>query len=280
MSRGWMPFYVADYLADTGHLTVAEHGAYLLLIMHYWQRGSLPKEDDRLSSIARAMPEQWLSMKPTIAAFFDADWRHERIEAEIEKSRIAHEKRKLAGKKGGSAKAENSSNAKAMLEQCSTNHNHNHIISSTDTSYLSSAEPSATPDPPPEKIKISRKADPAVSEMVLEIGLMWNELADRFGLPRVEQITPARRSSLLARSRELTASHDFTDPLEGFRALFEKVFASRFLIGASPPRKDGGPPFRASFDWVIKQSNFQKIMEGNYENSNRPQTGSRVQPFR
>jgi len=152
--------------------------------------------------------------------------------------------------------------------------------SSTDASHLSSVEPSAAPDPLPEKLKISRKADPAVLEMIVEVGLMWNELAGRFGLPKVEQVTPARRSSLLARSRELTASHDFTDPLEGFRVLFEKVSASRFLTGQSPPRKDGGPPFRASFDWIIKQSNFQKIMEGNYENSNRPQTLSRVQPLR
>lgn len=115
-----MPFYVADYLADTGHLSNAEHGSYMLLIMHYWQRGSLPKDDARLASIARATLEQWSSMRDAISAFFDADWRHSRIERELVKSNAAYERRAKAGQKGGIAKStgkQSHSNATARPEQ-------------------------------------------------------------------------------------------------------------------------------------------------------------------
>lgn len=120
MSRPWMPLYVADYLADTMHLTGAEHGAYLLLIMHYWQKGSLPNDDRKLASIARALPEQWSSMRGTIAEFFGPDWTHARIDAELKSAREAYERRASAGRSGGKAKSgakQCSSNAKAGLKQ-------------------------------------------------------------------------------------------------------------------------------------------------------------------
>lgn len=82
-----MPLFVADYLADTAHLSATEHGAYLLLIMNYWQRGKpLPADDRKLARIARMSDVEWADARSTLAEFFhevDGGWRHARIEEEM-----------------------------------------------------------------------------------------------------------------------------------------------------------------------------------------------------
>lgn len=104
MSRPWMPLYVSDYLGDTGHLSTVEHGAYLLLIMHYWQAGSLPGDDAKLARICRLHADEWAAIRETIAEFFDEDWTHGRIEAEMAKASEIINKRSAAGKAGASAR--------------------------------------------------------------------------------------------------------------------------------------------------------------------------------
>jgi uncharacterized protein YdaU (DUF1376 family) len=99
-----MPFYVADYLADTSHLSTVEHGAYLLLIMHYWQSGGLPAEDRKLARIARLNEREWTGIRETIAEFFDDNWQHSRIESELAKAEDKISKRSAAGKAGAAVR--------------------------------------------------------------------------------------------------------------------------------------------------------------------------------
>jgi uncharacterized protein YdaU (DUF1376 family) len=83
----YIQLYIPDYLADTAHLSTLEHGAYLLLIMNYWQRGkALPNNDDRLAKIARVTKDEWLSIKNVILEFFTKDGEllfHKRIEMDL-----------------------------------------------------------------------------------------------------------------------------------------------------------------------------------------------------
>lgn len=79
------------------------------------------------------------------------------------------------------------------------------------------------------------------------------------GLPQVAMLTKDRITKISARWNDSTVHQDL-----GFWAeFFELVGSSPFLMGEGEGR-DGAKPFRATFDWLIKPSNFVKVVEGNY----------------
>lgn len=102
----YMQLYVADYLADTMHLTTEEHGAYLLLIFNYWQTGK-PIPKTRLARIARLSSERWTDVERSLNEFFNDDgteWVHERVERDLEMVYATQNQRSAAGKASAAAR--------------------------------------------------------------------------------------------------------------------------------------------------------------------------------
>lgn len=105
-----------DYARDTGHLNATMHGAYLMLIKHYWCSGEpLPDDDDVLWRIACCDSKaEWRKIRRTVGKFFqigDGLWRHGRIDAELDKARENVEKRSKAGAKGAQSRWQSDANA-------------------------------------------------------------------------------------------------------------------------------------------------------------------------
>lgn len=133
-TKTWMPMYWGDYLRNTTHLSAAEHGAYLMLIAHYWTtQESLPDNDEQLRRIARMERAEWKRARPTLIKFFsvtDQLWRHDRIDAELQqwgerKTKAEDRARTAAEKRWGKEKQSSehatsipTSNAPDVLEQC------------------------------------------------------------------------------------------------------------------------------------------------------------------
>ena len=67
----WYERRPSDYKEDTWHLTLSEHGAYTLLLDHYYASESpLPDNDMALSSICNCTPNEWKKVKPSLMEFF------------------------------------------------------------------------------------------------------------------------------------------------------------------------------------------------------------------
>jgi len=90
MANAWSSFYWRDYIADTGHLTLEQHGAYLLLMAHYYTTGRpLPANASLLQRICRCMTDaERAATEQVLGEFFVLEggvYRHRRIERELAK---------------------------------------------------------------------------------------------------------------------------------------------------------------------------------------------------
>lgn len=128
MSLPYFPMFPADFDADTGHLTLAEYGAYNRLLRLQWRAPGckLPADMDWIFRKAKAVTEvDQAVLVSIIAEFFTRKGGKifsQRLLKEWVKSDVAHAKRVSAGSRGGTAKSlktkENApSNATAMLKQ-------------------------------------------------------------------------------------------------------------------------------------------------------------------
>lgn len=99
-------------------------------------------------------------------------------------------------------------------------------------------------------------ASPAIpANEVSEAVSAYNSQAAIHGWPQVQKLTPSRSRALKARIGDAGG-------MEGWRHALSVASNSDFLSGRNG--RWGG----FSFDWLTKQANFTKLMEGNYDNRN------------
>jgi hypothetical protein len=85
---------------------------------------------------------------------------------------------------------------------------------------------------------------------------MYNDICISF--PKITKLSDARKKSIKARLN----TYNYDD----FKQLFEKAQASDFLKGKN--NRD----WQANFDWLIKDTNMAKTLDGNYDNKGSSRT--------
>jgi predicted phage replisome organizer len=87
-----------------------------------------------------------------------------------------------------------------------------------------------------------------------QIADMYNSICISF--PKLRSLSDARRKAIKARLNAYTE--------DDFRTVFENAEASSFLKGSNDRN------WTATFDWMIKDTNMVKILEGNYADKGKP----------
>ena len=102
----------------------------------------------------------------------------------------------------------------------------------------------------------ARKKDDVPYE---EIAKAYNDTAISY--PALRKLSDRRRSAIRARW------HGSGYRLDDFKELFKRAEASSFLKGAN--KND----WRASFDWLVNDTNMAKVLDGNYDDRASPDNG-------
>jgi uncharacterized protein YdaU (DUF1376 family) len=183
----WFPFYINDYLSDTMFLTAEEHGAYLLLIMHYYRLGELPNDDVMLSKLSKT-GARWKKISENIKKFFEVReltphrLNHNRIDNELAKSLKMHDARVA----GGRARAEqmlSSSLAEAQVQLSSTSGNlqsHSHIQSQKEDLNEEDRK-IITPKPPQNSLTLVAARQASLSVIKADFEKFWKAYPRKVG---------------------------------------------------------------------------------------------------
>ena len=94
----------------------------------------------------------------------------------------------------------------------------------------------------------------------------WNSICGDV-LQKVTLLNDPRRAAIRQRIKD-------ADGADALAVVFQRVRASHFLSGYGRG-KDGGSPFRATFDWVMAPKNWAKVVDGNYDNRGAGRTSTR-----
>jgi uncharacterized protein YdaU (DUF1376 family) len=105
-----LPLFTDAFIADTGHLSAQQTGAYMMLLMMAWRSPEcrLPDDDDKLARWARVDRRTWLKIKPAVMEFWtlaDGFWAQKRLSKERDVVSKRAEVARENGKQGGRPKS-------------------------------------------------------------------------------------------------------------------------------------------------------------------------------
>jgi uncharacterized protein YdaU (DUF1376 family) len=119
----WYPRFYKDYQLDTSHLSMLEHGAYTLLLDHYYLTGKPLMAN--ITAVARQMrcmmPEEIEAVKSVLEQFFDLQddgWHNRRADEELmRRAHLIDTRRRAASHGGKMATAKSERMVEHMLKQ-------------------------------------------------------------------------------------------------------------------------------------------------------------------
>lgn len=249
------PHHLGDYAKDTKNLSPLEHGCYRLLLDHnYATEQPIPNDPKELYRIVGAVtPAERKAVDKISERFFpingDGRRHNKRAEAEIARMKEKSEKAKAsADRRWGRTDSADADGMRTHSER--------------DASQSQKPEKAKTSDAPASEARGAAAGIPDCPHVLLVAA--YHEALPT--LPRMLEWNNQRQAYARSRWREKAMTEKYTTVEEGlafWRRFFGYVAKSDFLMGRTAARGDR-KPFLADLEWLLKPTNFAKVIEGKY----------------
>lgn len=247
---------LGDYAKKAGRLTMLQHGAYTLLIDSCYDREIFPTLEQAIEWTWASTEAEIEAVKFVLSRFFvlneDGQYVQDRILEELANyHKNAVTNKRIADEREAKRK-EKRTNREQIVDEAPPNHKPITI----------NQEPNICISPPSGELLPNCQHEEVIS-------LYHKHLPT---LRRVEVWNDTRKGFLRQRWREVaeelskTKKIETADVLGWFAEFFQHIATSRFLTGRVNDKS--GRSFSADLEWILRPSNFAKIVEGKYHGSN------------
>lgn len=239
-------FYAQDFLTGVMYLTNEEIGIYIKMLAKQWTDGQIPKKRLRFlvgfdwDNLSEELKSKFKDYGEYVANTRLEDER----EKQINRSQTSRENGKLGGRP---PKNKNLKKPKDNPEETSSYEDEDRSKKIEDEK-----------EDRKQKTEIEKKGKPDFQNVVDA----FNEICEN--LPSVQKLTSKRRTAIKNRIQEYKPE----DVEVFFESVFKLVSESKFLTG------ENSRGWKADFDWIMKPSNFIKIIEKNYTNGKAKQSNN------
>lgn len=233
-------FSIGDYARSTRHLSNDEDLAFRrLLDMYYENEAPIPLETQWVARRIRMDSEIVETVLNDMFERSDDGYHHGRCDAEIAEYHKQAERNRENGKRGGRPKTAKKHGVENPVGSQSEPSGNPVVTLTTNQEPLTTNQYNGIVELPSDK-------QPENQVKVSDVVEYWNEVADRIGKPKVLRLSDGRKQMLKTRIKE--------NSIDDFLLVFRNIERSDFLRNWKA----------MGFDWVFKAGNFQKILEGNY----------------
>jgi uncharacterized protein YdaU (DUF1376 family) len=258
--------------------------------VYYSREAPIPADAAQACRLVRAQSKDERKAVDTVLREFftltDDGWRHARCDAEIAVHREKSAKAAKSAKQrwsvletakrfqsDGNANADANGHANAYTDAMPTQSEGNATKTKTKTTTHPTDAPSKDSDAN-ASVASALSAESVADSETSENGCPncpISDIVDAYHailpqLPRVLVRTAVRDGLIRQRWRDVFASGKASGREDGvklFCEFFEHVAESKFLCGRSESR-NGSPPFVADLEWLMRPTNFAKVVEGRY----------------